>query len=420
MSFGPSVYLPLNDATCLLGGEADNVASETVEGFYSSSGSFTGVECPQTSITNCTTDTTVAVVTNGTAGASYVAINDNAITRFNTSITWGGWLEFAESANSDLDPQMLWGNMVNNSIITVVGDGFMANKDPTAAGEARGQCCVYDFSEDDTFCTTDSTQELSNTKSLVMCTYDPAEGVCVHVNGGTPVCNALATFTPDTGQTNGIRSNCFIGTHTGANVTGTCLGLKPFESVDTKIQHLMFYQSRLDDADIVDLYNGGINCCVTPTPVVPSPSATPTWTITPTFTQTATRTATPTRTPTSDATSTPTPEECVVVEVEGVLYNASSSPWANARVEIETRRVEAPYVNCVIRPSLVTYITNDTGAMPTGATLIAGSLILVTIENGVASEVFVPYGQDPVNIMDVLASVPPARTRTPGWPWPWR
>lgn len=171
-----------------------------------------------------------------------------------------------------------------------------------------------------------------------------------------------------------------------------------------------------------------------------TPTNTPAGTLTPTATPASTgtpirvgqeesvpSTSTPSGSPTTSPTPTPTnpiPIGCVTftptplcgtVEIVGQVLDTRGFPAANRRVTFETRHVQGFPNGCVIRPSLFTIKTDVNGMIPPHTTLICQSVVLITLENGVASEVTIPC-PGPVNIGILLyhkATPTPANTSSP-------
>lgn len=101
-----------------------------------------------------------------------------------------------------------------------------------------------------------------------------------------------------------------------------------------------------------------------------------------TATQTKTITQTPTITPSPTVTPTPTVHGCGQVTLTGFMFNADGSAAVNRRITIQIPRTEVVNEGCTLHPSIVTYKTTATGAVPAGASVVAGSTLQITLENG--------------------------------------
>lgn len=145
---------------------------------------------------------------------------------------------------------------------------------------------------------------------------------------------------------------------------------------------------------------------LTPTPemfwddgyVDDAPTMTPTPTATPIGpTVTITRTPTKTGTPTS-------PPGCHQVTVSGVIFDTSGAPAANQRVSVTIPRPETVSGTCTLRPGTTVYHTDANGFVPGAMKVVAGSEIMVSLQNGGPTQACVPQNITAITIFDLLNS----------------
>jgi len=128
-------------------------------------------------------------------------------------------------------------------------------------------------------------------------------------------------------------------------------------------------------------------------------------------TPTVTLTPVPTETPTPVVTA-PSPTftpACNPVALTGRVYGSAGLAAANRRVSVEIRYTQATTENCLMRPSIRTWVTTADGFLPAGAQGIGGTVVHVSVENGAASVVQLPLA-GPVDLGLLLGKPTPAPT----------